>query len=133
MLASADSSRMVISVLDISSEKITAARLCFTAAWRANIECEGRFVGRNHRPTSEIEVIGTVHLYAADGHQGDRADIDYEPGPPAIRRTRPGPPSCTSGLPVSRKTWSSVVKVSVKAIERSSWRPRTRLVLSATR
>ena len=78
IFASADSSRMTISDLLISSEKMTLAMPVLDRARPQKVQPKRRVVRRNHRLAGQVHVVGVVDLDTAHGNAVDRADVDDE-------------------------------------------------------
>ena len=77
--ASADSSRMVISLRLISSVKITVVTPCLTAA-TAQSPGPGWSCGSGSRSAGQVHVVGVIDLDTAHRDARHRADIGDEPG-----------------------------------------------------
>ena len=107
--ASADSSRMVISLRLISSEKITLARSCLIGGGAGEVQREGGVVRRHHRAAGQVEVVGVVDLDAADRDAGHPPYVGDEARPGRVS------PAVLVGqlLRSSRKTSSAGVKVTM--------------------
>ena len=68
--ASADSSRIMISILLISSEKITDAMPCLIEQLRAMSRADGGVVRRHHRAAGQVQVLRVVDHHAPDRDAG---------------------------------------------------------------
>ena len=76
--ASAESSRMVISLRLISSEKIARRHACLIAADRAMSSPSVELWVGIIAAAGEVELVGVVDLHAAHRHAGDPAHVDDE-------------------------------------------------------